>query len=85
MSWSFAAVGTPEAVTRALDAQNVGLSGESKAEWLAAKPALAALVAGNCGGVAVRVTASAHGSWREHTKVSGVCTCTVEAIYGWVE
>lgn len=90
MSWSFSAVGKPEAVLRALDTQNANLTDYSKAEWEEAKPALKALVSANVGTVAVRVSASGHGSWAAApdapaTKVSGQCSCVIESLYGFVE
>lgn len=98
MSWSFSAVGTPEAVCRAIEVANTGLSDQSKAEWEEAKPALRALVGANQGNV-VRVTANGSASYEitaskrdsEGTplesmrhRASGSCTCTLEAIYGFV-
>ena len=91
MSWSFSAVGKPEAVLRALESQNSGLTGASKVEWDEAKPALAALVGANVGNVAVKVSANGHGSWSAQSadsptvKQSGQCSCVVESIYGFVE
>lgn len=91
MSWSFSAVGKPEAVLRAIETQNSGLTGVSKVEWDEAKPALAALVGANVGNVAVRVNANGHGSFERKAddapleKVSGQCSCVIESLYGFVE
>lgn len=86
MSWSFSAIGKPEAVARALDTQNAGLTGQSKVEWDEAKPALKALVGANVGTVAVQVNASGHATFdNEGKKTSGTCSCNVGVIHGFVE
>ncbi len=47
MSWSFSAVGKPGAICDALDRESSRLSGDSKTEFDAARPALQTLVAAN--------------------------------------
>jgi hypothetical protein len=91
MSWSFSAVGKPEAVLRALETQNSGLTDQSKAEWDEAKPALAALVGANVGNVAVKVSANGHASFTATAastppvKTHGQCSVVIESLYGFVE
>ena len=95
MSWSFSAVGKPDAVKRAIETQNSGLTGQSLAEWQEAQPALLALVGANVGNVAVRVNASGHASFasgdnpdgvsRGVVKTHGQCSVVIESLYGFVE
>jgi hypothetical protein len=100
MSWSFSAVGKPDAVQRAIEASSNNKStGQSLDEWNAAKPALLALVGANQGNV-VRLTANGSASVEvrptktdsegspvstERVRTSGSCTCTLESLYGFVE
>jgi hypothetical protein len=95
MSWSFSAVGKPEAVKRAIEeSPNNNLTGVSRQEWDEAKPALLALVGANVGKVAVRVSANGHASFEtrahpglpdEQVKVYGQCACTIEPMHGFIE
>ena len=85
MSWSFSAVGKPDAALRSLDTQNTGLTDQSKREWDEAKPALKALVGANVGNVAVKVSANGHASFTNGVKTSGQCSCVIESLYGFVE
>lgn len=85
MSWSFAAVGKPEAVRKAIETANTGLTDQSKAEWEEAKPALLALVSANVGNVAVKVNANGHASFSNGAKTQGQCSCVIESLYGFVE
>ena len=100
MSWTFSAVGKPEAVLRAIEASpNNTYTGQSRDEWDAVKPALVALVGANRGNV-VRVSANGSASFevrttkadsegtpvdQERVRTSGQCTCTLESLYGFVE
>lgn len=100
MSWSIQAIGKPDAVKRAIETANIGLTGQSKDEWEEAKPALLALVGANCGNVVVRLNASGHVSFElrpverdsegmptktERIKTHGQCSVTIEPIHGFVE
>lgn len=101
MSWSFSAVGKPEAVIRAIEeSSNNKLTDQSLAEWNEAKPALLALVGANVGNVAVMVSANGHASFERRTlkadsegtpmetelvKTQGQCSCVVESLDGFVE
>jgi hypothetical protein len=65
MSWSFQAVGTPENLQKALDADAETLTGDSKAEFEEAKPHLVALIRMNVNPHSpptLRVDASGHAS-----------------------
>lgn len=92
MSWSFSAVGKPDAVKRAIEASsNNNCTGQSLDEWNDAKPALLALVGANVGNVAVKVNACGSASWDykgtpdPQVKTSGQCSCVIEPLYGFVE
>ena len=86
MSWSFSAIGKPEAVARSIENSNTNLTGQSLAEWEEVKPALLALVGGTVGShMAVKVNASGHASFTNGEKTHGQCACIVESIYGFVE
>lgn len=85
MSWSFNAIGKPEAVIRALDTANAGLTGQSKDEWEEAKPALKVLVGANLGGVAVKIAANGQGYVENGVKTQGQCSVAIDTIYGFVE
>ena len=80
MSWSFSAIGKPDAVKRAIiESSNNTLTGPSLTEWNDAKPALLALVGANVGNV-VKVNATGSASM-----TYGQCACVIEPIYGFVE
>jgi len=85
MSWSFQAVGKPDAVMASIRTVNNGLTGQSLAEWEEAKPALLALVGANVGHVAVTVNASGHATFSNGEKLSGTCSCVIQPLYGFVE
>ncbi len=100
MSWSFSAVGKPDAVKRAIEASSNGKNtGQSLDEWNAAKPALLTLVGANQGNV-IRLSASGSASFevrttkadsegtpidQERVRTGGQCQCTLESLYGFVE
>ena len=91
MSWSFSAMGKPEAVKRAIDESNNNkYTGQSLEEWNEAKPALLALVGANHGNI-VKVSANGSASFGPpnldgtREKTSGSCTCVIESLYGFVE
>ncbi len=100
MSWSFSAVGKPDAVKRAIESSpNNTYTGQSRDEWDAIKPALLALVEANQGNV-VRLSANGSAAFevrtvkadsegtpidQERVRTSGQCTCTLESLYGFVE
>ena len=100
MSWSFSAVGKPDAVKRAIEeSPNNKSTGQSLDEWNVAKPALLALVGANQGNV-VRIAANGSASVElkptkpdsegtptvhERVRTSGSCSCVIESFYGFVE
>ena len=100
MSWSFLAMGKPDAVGRAIEeSSNNKLTGNSLEEWNEAKPALLALVGANQGNI-VKINAYGSASFElkpmghdsegsptahERVRVSGSCSCVIESLYGFVE
>jgi len=86
VSWSFQAVGKPEAVKRAIEeSSNNKLTGQSLEEWNEAKPALLTLVGANVGNVAVTVNANGHASFSDGVKTQGQCSVAIQSLYGFVE
>ena len=74
MSWSVSFTGRPEKVAEAIEAESAKLSGQSKVEYDAAKPHLAALVRQNfaregSGYNEPLIEVSAHGSGASRTPV----------------
>lgn len=88
MSWSVSFFGTAEKVAEAIEAEGAKMSGQSKLEYEAAAPHLAALVRQNFqeGDPAlVRVNASGHGSAKaDGTQVSRQCSVQMDRTYGKV-
>jgi len=74
MSWSFSAIGTPEKIVEALETESGRLTGESKVEFDAAKPHLAALLRENrsegATPVVLNLSASGHGSGEKYRNCS---------------
>jgi hypothetical protein len=88
MSWSFAAIGKPENVIKALDEHSEKLERQSREEFDAAKPHLQALLRENfnngAGGVpTVHLKASGHGSFdvSNMKPLSRVCQVSIESSY----
>lgn len=86
MSWSVSFFGTAEKVAEAIEAEGAKMSGQSKLEYEAAAPHLAALVKENFqpGDPAlVRVNASGHGMANsDGTQVNRTCTVQMDRVYG---
>jgi len=87
MSWSVQFVGKPDAVVRALEGhiEKNRLTGQSKAEYEEALPALKTLVQGNAGLVVVNLVASGHASFQDGVKTSGSVSVKLDPCYGLVE
>lgn len=90
MSWSFAAVGKPDAIMRAIDKCVSTYSNESREEFDAAAPHLKALVCENMGeGVIVNVSASGHANFKiepgKKEKVYGSLSVSIAPFCGFVE
>jgi hypothetical protein len=81
MSWSVSAVGTPEGVANRLDAYAEELSGQSKDEFMEAKPYLQGLVR-QMVKQNVRLAANGHASFSNGSKSYGNINVTIESFYG---
>lgn len=82
MSWSLTLIGTPEGVHKELDSFGEQMSeGQSKDEFLEAKPALQALVT-QIVGQSVRLTASGHATFTNGQKTFGNVMVSLEPFYG---
>jgi hypothetical protein len=80
MSFSVTFVGKPDAVKRKLAEQSGQLSGQSKAEFDAVRPALETILDQNVGNGVVRLDASGHASFDGETKTYGQCTVSVSVL-----
>ena len=81
MSWSISAVGTPEGVSKRLDAYVEELSGESKDEFIEAMPYLKGLVM-QMVKQNVRLSANGYASFSGGSKSYANIGVTIEPFYG---
>lgn len=86
MSWSVSMMGTPEKVAEALEKYGETLSGQSKVEYDAAAPHLAALVRQNYRKspeypMVVTIAASGHGMTSGGEDVERCCSLRLEYSY----
>lgn len=80
MSWSFRAIGTPENLSRALDAEAEKLDGDSRAEFEAAKPHLQGLLAMNVnpqGPCTLQLEASGHAYKKDGQVTYSTCLVAI--------
>lgn len=85
MSWSVSYVGSAAGVSKALDEYAETLSGQSKDEFLEAKPHLQGLLS-QCVKQNVRLNANGHATFQNGDKTYGSCAVTLESFYGeWRE
>lgn len=85
MSWSISVVGTPEGVSRKLDEYAETLSGQSKEEFMDAKPHLQGLLA-QVVKQNVRLNANGHATFTGGEKTYGSVCVALENFYGeWCE
>jgi len=83
MSWHVACIGSPSAIKQHLEKYGASISGESKTEFEAAKPHLAALVDLNSnknGPCTLQLSANGHATWtgQGESRVTQYSTCSVE-------
>jgi hypothetical protein len=91
MSWSVSFFGTAEKVAEAIEAEGAKMTGQSKLEYEAAAPHLAALVRENfdkaegANPPLIRISASGHGlANAEGGQVNRQCTVQLDRTYGKV-
>lgn len=83
MSWNVSMIGTPEKVAAALEEHAGTMAGQSKAEYEAAAPHLAALVRQNFAQVpmAVKVEAAGHGQTSGGVELNRCVSVKLEYSY----
>lgn len=82
MSWSVQLVGTPEGINKELDAIGEGMSdGQSKDEFMDAKPHLQGLVS-QAVGTTVNLRANGHATFTDGAKTYGNISVSLECFYG---
>lgn len=85
MSWSVSLVGTPKGVSRKLDEYAETLSGQSREEFIDAKPSLQALLS-QIVKQNVRLNANGHATFSGSEKTYGSVAVSLENFYGeWAE
>lgn len=80
MSYSVQFVGKPEAIKRKLDEPSQILTGQSKEEFDAAKPAIETLLDQNVGNGVVQLYANGHASFENGVKTFGQCTVEIKTL-----
>ena len=85
MSWSIHVIGKPEAIKRRLDEESERLTGQSKEEFDAVKPALATIMDQQVGNGVVKLSANGHATFTDGAKTYGQCNVQVETIGQLVE
>lgn len=82
MSWSVTLFGTPEGVKKALDEEGEKMSGQSKEEFLEAKPHLQGLLSQCVGQNSnVQLTANGHATFENGTKTYGAVQVKLDTLY----
>jgi hypothetical protein len=74
-------MGTPEGVNKELEAVGEGLSGQSKEEFLEAKPHLQGLI-NQIVGQNVKLTASGYATFANGKKTYGNMSVSLDSFYG---
>lgn len=80
MSFGVSFVGKPEAIKRKLEEHSGQLSGQSKEEFDAVRPALETVLDQNVGNGVVLLNANGHASFVNGQKTYGNCTCEVRVL-----
>jgi hypothetical protein len=87
MSWSFSAIGTPDKIAEAIEAESEKLAGQSKLEFDEAKPHLVGLVKQNFAKdpgyspPVMNFSASGSGSARGDEQIHRSCSVKIESMY----
>ena len=83
MSWSVALIGTPEGIAKELDAHALRLDGQSKQEFMEARPHLQGIVRLAVGPSQVlTLSASGHASKSNGVKTNGQISVVLEQFWG---
>ncbi len=82
MSFGVSFIGNPEAIKRKLDETSASLTGQSKEEFDAVKPALDTLLDQQVGNGVIQLNANGHASFTDGAKTYGNCTVEVKPLGG---
>ena len=80
MSFSVTFVGKPEAIKRKLAEESERLTGQSKTEFDAVKPALETILDQQMGNGAVHLSANGHATFTDGVKTYGNCQVDVKSL-----
>lgn len=80
MSFSVSIIGKPDAIKRELAKESERLSGQSKVEFDAVRPALENVLDQNVGNVVLSLHANGHASFTGDMKTSGSCSVDVKTL-----
>lgn len=80
MSFSVSFVGKPDAIKRKLAAESERLTGQSKAEFDAVRPALETILDQNVGDGVVQLNANGHASFTNDIKNYGNCNVEIRML-----
>jgi hypothetical protein len=80
MSFSVTFIGKPDAIKRKLAEESERLTGQSKQEFDAVKPALETVLDQNVGNNVLRLDANGHASFNGDTKAYGQCSVSVSVL-----
>lgn len=80
MSFSVTFVGKPDAIKRKLAEESERLSGQSKTEFDAVRPALETILDQQVGNGAIRLNANGHATFTDGVKTFGNCNVDVGTL-----
>lgn len=80
MSFSVSYIGKPDAIKRKLEEDSARLTGQSKAEFDAIKPALAAVLDQQLQNGVIHLAAHGHATFTGETKTYGTCHVEVKPL-----
>lgn len=85
MSFSVSFIGKPEAIMRKLGEESERLTGQSKTEFDALKPALETILDQQVGNGVISLNANGHASFSHGAKTFGTCSVEVKTLGQLVE
>lgn len=80
MSFSVTCIGKPDAIKRKLVEESARLTGQSKTEFDALKPALDTILDQQVGNGVVRLDANGHATFTDGVKTYGNCNVDVKSL-----